>query len=271
MSDPDPNANDVASARQKALNILAQAPAIREGHQRALWQDLGTAADLEAQLDDREIWNWLTGEVPALKGATVPLSGLSIPGETARFVITAAAVLLAVLVRLAQHCIPRGVLGGLARDLLTAAPPRLAGQRLEATFLFQLDQVALYVAVREASQTGVDLGVEALHDLPAGQRLALRQFRSGVHLPPSPARRLDHPQPALARRLDSRVRAAAVADDDLEFAAQTSQRRRQIAHRRRFVERRDDDRDERVFSKRSLHYGMTTALRQPEITTEPHA
>jgi hypothetical protein len=78
---------------RSSSNLGAQAPAIREGHQRALWQDLGTAADLEAQLDDREIWNWLTGEVPALKGATVPLSGLSIPGETARFVITAAAVL----------------------------------------------------------------------------------------------------------------------------------------------------------------------------------
>ena len=64
---------------------------------------------------------------------------------------------------------------------------------------------------------------------------------------PSPAWRFDHPQPALARRIRRRVRAAAVTDDDLEFAAQTAQRRRQIAHRRRLVERRDDNRDERVF------------------------
>lgn len=78
---------------RSSSSLGAQAPAIRESHQRALWQDLGTAADLKAQLDDPEIWNWLAGEVPALMTGTVQVSELTIPGETARFVITAAAVL----------------------------------------------------------------------------------------------------------------------------------------------------------------------------------
>jgi hypothetical protein len=66
---------------------------VRLGHQRALWQDIGSVDDLKAQLANGEVWNWLLTEVPALKSAGAKVSGLMIPGEGARLLVTIAAAL----------------------------------------------------------------------------------------------------------------------------------------------------------------------------------